>query len=140
MASQTETGNKHLRILVVEDDADMREALMVGLANDNTHLHGAANPADALEIFKKNPIDLLITDIRMPGTRDMPDGMELAAEVNMWARLHNRQYKCIVITGFPPDEIDAAMDGVDAVLQKPVEWELLAYTIEELTGVSVKLW
>ncbi len=62
-----------LRILVVEDQDDMREYLRDVLAERGYTVHTAAHGAEALERLAQEPYHLVISDIRMPGM----DGLAL---------------------------------------------------------------
>ncbi|HBD01416.1 MAG TPA: DNA-binding response regulator, partial [Lachnoclostridium sp.] len=56
------------QILVVDDDADIREVLRIQLENKGYSVSEAANGNDAVAAVTDNPdIDLIILDIMMPG-------------------------------------------------------------------------
>lgn len=55
------------RILIVEDEPDIRDMCARALAMEGYRVTGAANAAEALQIAQKQEFDLLLTDIRMPG-------------------------------------------------------------------------
>ena len=59
-----ERNNK--RLLVVEDDHDLRYLLSVRLVSAGYIVYGAANGLDALEQMEKYSIDVVLTDYRMP--------------------------------------------------------------------------
>jgi two-component system, NtrC family, response regulator PilR len=54
------------RILVVDDEGSMREMLRIVLRRDGYDVRVAPNARAALEILKREPFDLLLSDIRMP--------------------------------------------------------------------------
>ena len=60
-------------ILVVEDEVNIRSALMTMLEKLGHTVRGAGNAEDALALLEDFPADLVITDLRMPGL----GGMEL---------------------------------------------------------------
>lgn len=62
----------NLKILVVDDDGDLRHALAEALGDDATEVVEACNGTEAEQILyadaaEGRPFDLLVTDIRMPG-------------------------------------------------------------------------
>ncbi len=56
------------KILIAEDDKASRELIKIGLekADGDYEIHVAVNGREAIEIFKKESISLLVTDIKMP--------------------------------------------------------------------------
>lgn len=60
--------NKLGNILIVEDDAFMSGLLQRKIAQENYGIFNAINAESALEVLKKNKIDLILLDIILPGT------------------------------------------------------------------------
>ena len=63
------------RILVIDDDAAMRELLRFVLEEEGYTVIEAADGAEGLQWYQADPTDLVITDLHMPGM----DGLELLA-------------------------------------------------------------
>ncbi len=63
-----------LQILVVEDSLESRELLLEMIAILGHTAHGAGTAEEALEILARQPIDVLLTDINLPGM----SGLDLA--------------------------------------------------------------
>jgi len=102
------------RLLVVEDDAYLREEIMRVLQRRTPYsADAAASGEEGLELARKRRYDLLITDVRMPGI----DGLELME------RLKRRQPSLvgIVITAFADEEatIRALKVGASDYIRKP---------------------
>jgi len=116
------------RLLVVDDDADMRLTLKLSLELAGYAVEVAANGREALEVQRMRPANVLITDIFMPDA----DGFE-AIDSFRSEFPHTR----VVVSGgaqfskrnYLPD---AALIGVDATLQKPFEIEALLETLKSL--------
>ncbi len=66
-----------LRVLVVEDDLENREALAANLASERAHVLTAGSAAEALELMKSSRVDVLLSDIAMP----LEDGYTLIRKV-----------------------------------------------------------
>lgn len=64
-------------ILIVEDDGDMREVLSAVYIKQGYRVFEAKNGVSALEILENEYIDLIVTDIMMPGM----DGYELVSSI-----------------------------------------------------------
>ncbi len=114
------------RILLAEDDADMRRFLVKALQNAGYDVVDFGNGAQAYERLKEEPFTLLLTDIVMPEM----DGIELARRA---AEL-DPELKIMFITGFAavalkPDS-DAPKDA--KILSKPFHLRDLVDEVERL--------
>jgi PAS domain S-box-containing protein len=101
-------------ILVVEDNPAVRRAVVRQLHDLGYRTFEAESAVEAFEMLEREPIDLLFTDIVMPGRLD---GMELARmALERWPAI-----KVLLTSGFPQSRIDgddAALKGV-RLLSKP---------------------
>lgn len=117
-------------VLVVDDETNVRLPVCRTLSRfDGIHeVLDAANGMEAIELLKQKPIQLVITDIRMPAV----DGLELAEYV----RRHSPQTDVYVLTGHA--EFDYAMKAmqhqVAAYLLKPLSKEKLYEVYSEAYG------
>ncbi|MBN2783053.1 MAG: response regulator [Campylobacterales bacterium] len=68
---------KDITVLYVEDEEDVREEIVDILSRKIQKLYVATNGEEALELFKKSCIDLIITDIKMP----IMDGLEMIGKI-----------------------------------------------------------
>jgi CheY-like chemotaxis protein len=119
------------RVLIVDDDADMRLSLKLALEMAGYAIEVAADGREALVIQKQRPADILITDIFMPES----DGFEVIDAV----RRAFPQTRIIVVSGgarLAKREylLDAALMDVDAVLPKPFDVETLLRTLDTIQG------
>lgn len=113
------------RVLVVEDEDGLREAMVDYLLLDGCQAHGVASLSAAEVWMKDHDLDILVLDL------GLPDGDGLA-----WrqAKPHLRQKGLIITTarGARSDRIDAAKIGADLYLVKPVSLEELAPMVHNL--------
>lgn len=117
------------RVLVVDDDADMRLTLKLALELAGYGVEVAANGREALDRQKSSPAEVMITDIFMPDA----DGFEAIDAF----RKHFPKTKIVVVSGgaqFSKRDYlpDAALIGADATLQKPFEIDTLLQTLRTL--------
>ena len=117
------------RLLVVNDDADMRLTLKLSLELAGYSVDVAANGREALEVQRMRPAEVLITDIFMPDA----DGFEAIDAF----RTEFPATKIIVVSGGAPfskkDYLpDAELIGVDATLQKPFDVDALLGVLRTL--------
>jgi len=103
----------HPRVLVVDDEATIRDLLSKTLALAEYEVDLAPDGRTALERLRMIPYDLLITDLKMPGV----DGLSVIRE----ARRLKADLPVIIITGFSNEAsaIEAVNLGVSGYLTKP---------------------
>lgn len=113
-------------VLVVDDEVDLREILASELEFMGALVSQAGNISSADAILKEKKIDLIISDIRMPGGT----GIELLQIVKARNVLTPPM---ILITGFADITSEVAYDdGAEALLNKP-------FQLDELIQVSARL-
>jgi len=119
-------------LLIVDDDYDMLEVLDRHLEQENYHTYKAGSVWEAIDILKNSTIDLLITDLQMPGM----NGMELVKYVDD----HYPQIPTLVITGYPSidNALTAIKSGALDYLPKPfTKTELLNSVKKSLTQRTI---
>ncbi|MGH8176270.1 MAG: PAS domain-containing protein [Steroidobacter sp.] len=115
-------------ILVVEDDADLRETVVTALTQLGYEAIAAANAAAALRILAgAQPVDLLFTDIMMPG------GM-LGPALAKRARELRPDIDVLFTTGYAENTVLSGTPGMAAVevINKPYRNEDLAMRIRHV--------
>lgn len=119
---------KKENILIVDDNYDMLELIQRNLKALNFHTYKASSVTEAIDILKYSSIDLLITDLQMPGI----NGIELIKYVQE----HFPTIPKLVITGFP--SVDSAIDAVKAgavdYLAKPFTNDELKKAVKNLVN------
>jgi CheY-like chemotaxis protein len=112
-----------LRLLVIDDEPPVREALTRMLRFDGHEVQTASDAAEALACFQPGRFDLVITDYSMAGM----DGARLAADLK--ARAPNQ--RVLMITAYV-DTFDTLPKGVDLVLGKPFSLRAVRGAIAQL--------
>ena len=105
--------NRKARILVVDDEDVVRLAYAAVLSGDY-ETHTAADGEQALRAMQRNPADVVLLDLRMPG----PGGLDvLKAIKDKWP-----ESEVVIITGYPSVESAkaAVRHGAFDYLAKPV--------------------
>ena len=107
------TGATRPRVLVVDDEASIRDLLAKTLALAEYDVDVAPDGRSALERMRMYPYDLLIADLKMPGM----DGLTVIRE----AKRYKTDLPVIIITGFSTESsaIEAVNLGVAGYLTKP---------------------
>ena len=104
------------RILVADDDQDVRVALRVALEVEGYEVEAVPNGARAMQAHERRPADVLITDLFMPEC----DGFETVKHF----RARSPGMLIVVISGWQraqrADHLPVALHaGADAILRKP---------------------
>ncbi|HUT23813.1 MAG TPA: sigma-54 dependent transcriptional regulator [Sumerlaeia bacterium] len=113
-------------ILIVEDEKNTREGLLWSLEGEKYDLAAAANAEEALERIRSRQIDLIVTDLRMPGM----DGMKLLDI----AREEYPSIEVIILTGHGTVEgaVEAIKKGAFDYLLKPVNLDELHLLVDRV--------
>lgn len=113
-------------VLIADDDESLRSLMRAALENANYTVFEAENGKQAVEIFKNQPFDLILLDIRMP----VMDGYEACQLM----RQHDSNHKIpiVMVTGLDDDSAitQAFLAGADEFIIKPINWTLLAHQID----------
>jgi two-component system nitrogen regulation response regulator NtrX len=114
------------RILVIDDEASIRDSLRVTLEYADYEVIGAATGQDGLALAERESPDLVLLDIKMPGT----DGMEVLN------RIHARDETLPIIMisghGTTSTAVDAVKMGAEDFLDKPFDTDVLLFRIEKV--------
>ena len=120
------------KVMVVEDEEDVREAIKLQLESANYNVLEAENGEEAINILKSesNMVNcgLILCDIRMPKV----NGLECIA----YFRDQAPGIPIVVVTGFPDTEmaVDLMSKGVKDYLVKPVEKAKLLAVVEKMVS------
>lgn len=123
------TLDRGYRIIVADDDDEMRESLCELLSRLRVTVDAASSGCDLGILLATKPrVDLLITDVRMPWL----GGLQVASA----ARNAGLHIPIIVITAFADDEIRSKVDelGTATLLPKPFDDETLLALVREQLG------
>ncbi len=123
--------NRSGRLLVVDDEPEVRRLVVRQLEAAGYEALAAANAGDALQLLASHgPIDLLVTDVVMPGM----NGIELANAV----RLSFPGMKVLLVSGHLDDESRAMGSrlGNAVIVTKPFSSDELARAVRTLLGPS----
>ena len=116
------------QILIVEDDHDLREALVTTLELAKFRVREASNANEALERLAESPVDMVVSDVNMPGL----SGHQLLAEVQ---RLYpGLPMMLITAYGQISDAVSAMQAGAIDYLVKPFEPRFLVDAVSKVVG------
>lgn len=112
--------NKGARILVVDDEREIRRCLESSLEEKGYTVLAAESGEKALDVLKQNPVDVAIVDLLLPGI----DGIELTKSIRQWSTL-----PIIILSAIGDDKkkVEALETGADDYVTKP-------FSIEEVVA------
>lgn len=114
------------RLLLADDEPLYLETTAQLLRKAGYACHCVADAAGAIEFLRSEPVDLLLTDLNMPGNFKL--------ELLRWGRQSRPQVPVLVVTGVPslPTAIESVRLGIADYLVKPVKFEVLLQSIERV--------
>lgn len=133
MMEPLEYPSPNARVLIIENDEEMRSLLKDFFMEEGFETDSVSNGYDAFGILTKKLFDLVITDIRMPGLTGLdilPGIKKLQPETSI-----------IVITALGSEEVHhrAFERGATAYLEKPIHFNKLRELINEVVSSKEKI-
>ena len=116
-------------VLLVDDDAAIREMLMQGLAGvPELRVVSASHGGEAVAFMERESVDVVVTDLRMP----VMDGFQLVT----WISRHRPSLPTIVMTSDGSPEVEAAVEEMGSVdyLEKPIYLAVLVGAVKRALG------
>ena len=125
-----------LRVLVVDDEPDARDIMAATLESSGAHVKLAASARDAFAILEREPLDVLLSDIAMPGE----DGFTLIRKVRSSPVPDVASIPAAAVTAFTSaeDRAHALAAGFHVHLAKPFEPAQLLRTVDRLVNQVVQ--
>ena len=114
------------RILIVEDEENLRSTIALNLELEGYEVMTAVNGKEALQLFKNNRFDLVVLDIMLPEI----NGLEVCKEI----RKENRNVLILFLSArsMGSERVEGLKAGADDYLSKPFNLEELLLRIEIL--------
>lgn len=104
----------HVKVLVVDDDANIRELISIFLSGEGYTVLEAENGQEALTILEENNIQIVVVDVMMPEV----DGYELTKEVKKY---YDIPILMVTAKGESQDKLKGFDLGVDDYVVKPFD-------------------
>ena len=112
------------KVLVVDDNEDVRDLVVHILSADGFHVFSAADGENALAILRANQIDIVLLDVMMPGV----SGLDVLQEIRHGSSKAIRDLPVIMITA------KSSIDDIDQALALGAT----SYIVKPFRGISVK--
>ncbi|MBS7320588.1 MAG: response regulator transcription factor [Myroides sp.] len=120
--------NKDIKILLVDDDADILEIVGFNLEAENYQVYTAKNGREALTIAKKETPNLVILDVMMPEM----DGIETCEHMRKLPELNNTIITFLTARGEDYSQVAGFDVGADDYITKPIKPKLLVSKVKAL--------
>ncbi len=118
---ETEQGDTSFRVLIVDDDANIRRMMIAALRRDRYVFFEAANGREALEIMRRERPSVVVLDLMMPIVSGWDVLKERADDPGLLA------IPIIIVSANRGPELATAMDkGICAFLPKPFDIRALS--------------
>ncbi|MCY4612714.1 MAG: sigma-54 dependent transcriptional regulator [Nitrospira sp.] len=117
-------------VLIIDDEPLMRLSMLDALKAEGYHVQGASNGEDGIQKIKTSRYDLVITDLRMPGS----DGLQVVRV----CKEYSSETEVIVITahGSVDTAVQAMKLGAHDYVTKPFPMDELLMTVDRATKVQ----
>ena len=115
-------------ILVVEDDADLRDLITYNLRGEGYFVLTAADGVTALEIARQNPISLVLLDLMLPRL----DGLDVCRQLRAKPETASVPILMLTARGEETDKVVGLEVGADDYVTKPFSWKELRARIRAL--------
>ncbi len=121
-----------IHVLVVEDDEDARILVAKVLEGQGASVKAVSSGREALEVLGRERIDVLLSDIEMPGT----DGYQLIRELRLRPSQQGGAVPAVALTAYArtEDRLRALRAGFQLHLAKPVQPSELVTVVASLAG------
>lgn len=117
-----------IRILVVDDEDDVRDVIQLNLDREGYHVTTAPDGKTALEMLGKHRYDAAILDVMMPGM----DGLDLCRAIREDKSLHNLPVLLLTARDSEMDQIIGLEVGADDFISKSASPRLIATRLKNV--------
>ena len=115
-----------ISLLLVDDEVEFLAPMVKRLKKRNYQVQTSTNGPDAIDFIRKNPVELVVLDVQMPGM----DGIETLSQI----KSIDPSIGVVMLTGHA--NIEAAIAGMELgafdYLMKPMNFDELVYKLQDV--------
>ena len=119
---------KPLRVLLVDDEPQVREVLAAFLTGDGHTVATACNGLEGIRAFREQPFEVVVTDKAMPGM----SGDQMAVAIKQFSP----RTPIVLLTGFSQFLEGDVIPGIDVLATKPISIPNLRAAIHKALAVA----
>ena len=122
------------KVLVVDDNQDIRELIRHILDADGFHVFAATNAMEALAILNSNAIELVLLDVMMPGR----SGLELLADIRNGSNKEIHEIPIVMVTAKGSiEDVDKAIAlGASSYIVKPFRGSVVCRKVRSILKMN----
>ena len=118
------------KVLVVDDEWELRNLLTEFLAGEGYDVIQASNGEEALELAEKEEPQVILLDVKMPGI----DGIEVCRRLKEEDK--TRFIPIIMVTALEDRDVDAFVEGADDFVTKPFSLVELSFRVKSMLRIK----
>jgi len=127
----TEAAGSGVRLLIVDDDRNLRKLLVATFGGGKYELHEAGNGVDALKLAMQIRPAVILLDVMLPGE---PNGLEVCRQIKLQPALKGAKVIMLTALGQQGDRSRGEQAEADAYVVKPFSPLKLIELVESLQG------
>ena len=124
------------RILVVDDDDQIRDLLATALSADGHTVDGARDGGEALALLAQHPYDLVLSDLHMPHVNGPSLYETLQTRHRFPVRFATKLPRVIFMTGNAAEHADFLRGTTDPILEKPFAMRIVRKMVRVLLSAT----
>ena len=118
------------KIMVVDDEKEIRELLSIYLAEDGYDVISAASGEEAIDLAQNEEPQVILMDVKMPGI----DGVETCKRLKGAER--TKSIPVIMVTAYQDRDVEAYLEGADDFVNKPFDRTEITFRIRSMLRIS----
>jgi len=118
------------KILVVDDEKEIRELLCIYLNEDGYEVIAASNGEEAISLAQAEHPQVILMDVKMPGI----DGVETCKRLK--GEEKTKSIPVIMVTAYQDRDVEAYLEGADDFVNKPFDRTEITFRIRSMLRIS----
>ena len=118
------------KILVVDDEKEIRELLSIYLNEDGYEVIAASNGEEAINLAQEEHPRVILMDVKMPGI----DGVETCKRLKEEEK--TKSIPVIMVTAYQDRDVEAYLEGADDFVNKPFDKTEITFRIRSMLRIS----
>ena len=118
------------KIMVVDDEKEIRELLSIYLVEDGYDVISAASGEEAIDLAQSEEPQVILMDVKMPGI----DGVETCKRLKEGEK--TKSIPVIMVTAYQDRDVEAYLEGADDFVNKPFDRTEITFRVRSRIRIS----